>query len=258
MSGASLLLSIKVLLVPAFLLLVTVIGKLFGPQTAGWLAGLPLVTGPILFVLALENGNAFASIAATSATAAILASASFCVVYARVAQRTSWPLAWLVAQLAWFVAAFILVQLPSNIWVNLLLAVATLLVAPYAFPVVAKGRYSRAIPPSELLLRMAAGAALTVAVSQAADTLGGAWSGLFAVFPVLAATLAVFSHRSEGAAFTATLLRGLVTGLYSAAAFSAVLAYALQLATLPLALATAIGAGLTVQAATLMRMRRAR
>lgn len=258
MAEVSVELWIKVLLVPAFLFLVTIIGKLSGPQLAGWLAGLPLVTGPILFVLALENGNAFASVAATSATAAIVAAVSFAVVYARAAQRTSWPLAWLMALLAWFAVAFVLTLLPGNTLANFVLALVVLLVGPRAFPVVEQGAYSRTIPPSELLLRMAAGAALTVAVSGTAHALGGAWSGVLSVFPVLSSILAVFSHRSQGATFTATLLRGLVAGLYSAAAFSAVFACALQGASLPLALVSAVGACLAVQAVTLARMKRAR
>ena len=71
---------------------------------------------------------------------------------------------------------------------------------------------------------MLAGAVLTVAVTQAAATLGPALSGLFAMFPVMSTVLVGFSHRASGADFAVALLRGMVNGYYAFAVFCLVLA----------------------------------
>jgi uncharacterized membrane protein (GlpM family) len=79
----------------------------------------------------------------------------------------------------------------------------------------------------KLLLRMMAGALLTLAVTLLASTVGDRWSGLLAVFPVLGSVMAVFSQQTRGPAFTAALLRATATGMYSFSAFCLVLALAL-------------------------------
>lgn len=248
------LLPLKLLLVPAFLLLLSLAGRHFGPSIAGWLAGLPVVAGPILFVLALENGSNFAISAATSSTAAVFASVSFSLAYAHVSLRAAWPKALAAALGAWASAASLLALLPQAPLLSLAIALVTLLLAPAAFPSPVPDVRARNLSPAQLGLRMAAGAALTVAVSGVATTVGSTWSGLLAVFPVLGIVLAVFSHRIDGAAFASTLLRAMARGLYSFTAFCSALAFTLQLVGIPAAFAIATAASIAVQAVTRRRL----
>jgi uncharacterized membrane protein (GlpM family) len=184
--------------------------------------------------------------------AAVVASTAFGLAYAHAAQRHGWPLALAAGLAAWLLAAALLQQLAPGLPVALLLAVASLSLAPRAFPKVVPEAAHRA-GPQELLLRMAAGAALTLAVAQAAGPLGGHWSGLLALFPVLASVLAVFSHRHSGPGFAATLLQGLARGMFSLVAFFAVLAPLLPRRPLAEAFGAAVLACLLVQLATLRR-----
>jgi hypothetical protein len=123
------MLALKLLLVPAFLALLTLAGRLFGPGIAGWLAGLPLVAGPILLVLALENGGAFAAQAATATVSAVLALVSYSLAYAHVAQRAGWPVALAAGFVAWAVVATALAFATPSLGTAVALALATLLVA---------------------------------------------------------------------------------------------------------------------------------
>ena len=59
------MLALKLTLVPVFLLIVSMSGKWWGPSIAGWLAGLPVVAGPILYLLVLAHGPVFGAHAAT-------------------------------------------------------------------------------------------------------------------------------------------------------------------------------------------------
>ncbi|MFJ2363586.1 hypothetical protein ACIPIN_07735 [Pseudomonas sp. NPDC087697] len=221
------MLLLKLSLIPGFLLLISLAGKRWGPSVAGWLSGLPVVVGPILFFLAVEQGPAFAAQAATAALSAMFAMIAFCVVYAQAAQKLDWPAALMIALLSWATAAVVLSLIPASLVFSTLAATTALLAAPYLFPSVQPLASGPAPKSDKLLLRMLAGALLTLAVTLLASTVGERWSGLLAVFPVLGSVMAVFSQQTRGPAFTAALLRATATGMYSFAAFCLTLALAL-------------------------------
>ena len=101
---------------------------------------------------------------------------------------------------------------------------------------------------------MAAGALMTLFVTYLASPLGSRWSGLLAVFPTLGSVLAVFSQRTQGAAYAATLLRAMATGLYSFAAFGITLSLALGSFGVPASFAMAVASCVIVQLATRRRL----
>jgi uncharacterized membrane protein (GlpM family) len=213
------MLALKLVLVPIFLLLVSMSGKWWGPRVAGWLAGFPVVAGPILFLLALEKGPEFAAQAAALSVSAICASEVFNFAYAWVCKRNAWPTALMVGLVAWLVAASSLSMLPVSIaWATGVAAFAVMFgqrflprsnVVPAGLPL----RYR------DLALRMAAGAILTLVVTYLSSAVGPKWTGLLAVFPLLGIVLCVSSQRAHGPEFVISLLRGMVLGRFSFAAF---------------------------------------
>lgn len=78
---------LKLLLVPSLIALVTLAGRRWGPDLAGWLSAFPIVSGPILLTIALEQGSGFAAIAAANTLPAVLAIAVFSIACARIARR---------------------------------------------------------------------------------------------------------------------------------------------------------------------------
>lgn len=240
------MLLLKLLVIPGFLLLISLAGKRWGPSVAGWLSGLPVVVGPILFFLAIEQGEVFAAHAATAALSAMFAMIAFCVTYAQVAQRTGWPLALASSLLVWAIAAIALSVIPASLALSVIAAATALLAAPYLFPKVQPIVAGPAPKSDKLFMRMLAGALLTLAVTLLASTVGERWSGLLAVFPVLGSVMAVFSQQTRGPAFTAALLRATATGMYSFAAFCLVVALTLPDMGLP-----GFGLGVAVSVAML-------
>ncbi|NML29782.1 hypothetical protein [Paraburkholderia antibiotica] len=222
------MLALKLVLVPAFLAALTFAARAWGPSVAGWLAGLPVVAGPIVLLLALERGPAFAAQASVASIAAIAASEAFNLAYAWTCRRTDWPLALLAGSAGWFGAALLLVRLPGGPgWA----AVAAVVVAGAAVAVSQNGlpRVTGPVPAVrvggiDLAVRMLAGALLTLAVTAVSASLGAAWSGVLSVFPLLGSVLAVSAQRAHGADFVALLMRGMVVGRGSFAAFFAVTA----------------------------------
>jgi uncharacterized membrane protein (GlpM family) len=253
------LLALKLVLVPAFLAVISFAGKRWGPNVAGWLAGFPSLTGPILAFLAYERGAEFTVQAAVLSLAAVVPAISFGVAYAWSCARLPWPGALACAMAAWMSAALLLAQLPLSVPLSLGLSLATLFVAPRLFPRPRGQWSSRALPAQELLLRMGAGAAMVLGVTAAAEALGSTWTGLFAAFPVMSIVLAVFSHRANGAGFTATLLRSMVAGFYAYLTYCLAMALALPAMDAGWAITTAVLAAVLVQgAAKLIMMRFAR
>ncbi|MBN3854266.1 hypothetical protein G3N59_12815 [Paraburkholderia sp. Ac-20340] len=225
------MLALKLTLVPLFLLFVSMSGKLWGPRVAGWLAGLPVVAGPILFLLVIEHGDAFGARAATLSLYAILASEAFNFAYAWTCRARPWWLALAAGLCAWFVAACVLSHLPVSWPWALGVALAATCFGQAFLPrstASASGASGANLTRTDLATRMAAGAALTLAVTAMSARLGPAWSGLLAVFPLLGSVLAVSSHRAQGAPFVIALLRGMVLGRFGFAAFCLVLALGLS------------------------------
>lgn len=221
------MLILKLLLIPGFLLLISLAGKRWGPSVAGWLSGLPVVVGPILFFLAIEQGPQFAAHSAVAALSAMFAMIAFCITYAQVAQRANWPWALAISMSVWAVLALVLSLIPPSLPFSVVAAAVALLASPYLFPDVQPVLKGTAPKSDKLIWRMIAGAALTLVVTMLASTVGERWSGLLAVFPVLGSVMAVFSQQSRGPAFTAALLRATATGMYSFSAFCLVSALTL-------------------------------
>lgn len=241
------MLALKLALVPTFLLLVSVAGRLWGPAVAGRLAGLPLVTGPILFFLALEQGTEFTARASAAALSAVFASQCCSVMYAHAAQRLPWPMALSASLSTWFLAAWLLSALPMSMPIALALALGSLALATRLFPRVTLPTVTARQSHAELICRMIAGAALTLGVTWAGEIVGERWTGLLSVFPLLGSVLAVFSHRTFGAAYAAVILRGLTIGMYSFAAFCVALSMALPAFGVGGGFVVSVGTALAVQ-----------
>ena len=241
------MLLLKLLLVPILIALITLAGRRWGPALAGWLAGFPVVTGPVLLMIGLEQGPAFAGRAAQASLTAILANIGFSIGYSWAALRCPWYACVAAGGLAFAVVGTLLVLVPLSLWGGLALTLAGLLVAPRIFP--RKPDVLPAAKPSrlELPVRMLAGGLLSVAVTMFARRMGPAVSGLFSVFPVVSLLFAVFSHLTWGAGGSIRLLSGMVPGFYAFAAFCCTAALVLPQAGLAVGFAMALGCALLVQ-----------
>ncbi len=89
----------------------------------------------------------------------------------------------------------------------------------WGLPVPGPHAGSASRPPHDLLLRGVTAAVMVVAVTSASGLLGPAWSGVLAPFPTVTSVLAGFSLAHDPRPATQTLLRSMVIGFFSFAAF---------------------------------------
>jgi len=244
-------LCLKLFLVPVLILGITLAGRRWGPAVAGWLSAFPVISSPILFFIATEQGAAFAAVSAIATLSAVLANLCFGLAYAWPATRSGWRLSIVSGLSAFAVAVLALNQWAPTLPLACGAVFGTLFVAPYCYPSGAglANLEARSGGRSDLGWRMTAAGLLVLLVTGFASTLGPRMSGLLAMFPVMGSVLAVFSHRQYGPAFAILLLKNMVWGYYAFAVFCAVLAVCLPLFTVQAAFVLALGAAVSVQAA---------
>ena len=221
------MLALKLFLVPSLIGMVTLVARWRGPALAGWLAGCPIVAGPVLLLVAIENGPVFAAAATSGALYTALVNAFFCLGYAWTAVRWPWQISLAGGLAAYAIAAKLLLWFSPSTYPTLFLTLGGLWFISSAFPARTELNPRPSQSVGELSARMIFGACLVVTVTFFSPALGPRLSGMMSGFPVLACVLAVSSHRVEGAELAVRLLHGMVIGFYVMLFFFFVLALVL-------------------------------
>ena len=253
----SILLGLKLTLVPLLIGGVTLAGRRWGPGVAGWLAAFPVFSAPILLFIAIEQGAPFAANASAATLSAVLAILTFGISYAWAATQYGWKASALISFVCYFLTVAVLNFWGPSLFIAGIAVAAALFIAPRVYPQPGPPEKSTASAGSgDIWLRMGAGAALVLFVTHFSSSLGPRLSGLFAMFPLIASVLAVFSHKDSGSAFTIRLMRGMVLGYYAFASFCLILTLTLPHMNIGMAFLLALGAAVLVQGMSRIYMKR--
>jgi hypothetical protein len=220
------LLLLKLVLVPALIAAVTLAARRWGARVGGILGAFPLVAGPILFFLGVEQGDAFVAAAARAALVALVGVAAFSVAYAWVALRSRWPAS---VAAGWVAFALIGVPLQHVRWTAgsaLAAALAGFLLGAWCLPAQPEAAPRPLAPAWDLPLRMGTAVTLVLVVTSMAAWMGPHLTGALTPFPVATAVLLAFTHHQEGAAGAVGYLRGFLPAMWSFALFCFVIAVA--------------------------------
>lgn len=213
------LLLAKILVVPSFLFFISIAGRYWGSFVSGILSGLPVIAGPITVFLAIEQGEAFAITASQSTLQGILALLCFCFVYGKAALAWHWLPSLLIGWTSYMMVVMLLTITTFSPLLSIALICLCIRVFTWFTPTEAGPVKILSISAHEILCRMGCAAALVLAVTHFADTLGTTYSGVFAAFPIAATVLAVFTHAFHGGYQASLLLRGVMFGVLSLAIF---------------------------------------
>jgi hypothetical protein len=250
------LLLLKVVLTPVLIGGATLAARRWGPAIGGLIVALPLTSGPVLFFMALDQGPAFASVAAVGSLLGLAAIASFCVAYAWTDRRAG-PIPSVAAGAAAFAVAGAALHavIGAPLWLVVALVVAAVVAATRAIPRSGAAHGPLPHPSWDLPARMIVATCLVVIITAAAPILGPGWSGIVATLPVYLAVMAVFTHRHAGRAAADDVLRGLLAGLYGTAAFYVVVTLGLGAAGIAVTFSAAVAVALAIEAASLRILR---
>ncbi len=245
MTTAGLILALKLALAPALISLASLAGRRWGPAVSGWFIGLPLTTGPVALILAVQEGPAYAAAAAVGTLAGGLTLVVYALAYSWLAQKWRWPGA--VAGSAVVVGATTAVlrgvTLTAPQWLALVTVAAA--VAITRLPAARVGGPAAAAAPWwDLPSRIVIATGVILTLTGLAPWLGAALTGLLATFPIYTTILAAFAQHQQGVAAAVRLQRGAVAGVFALEAFF----FTLHLGLVPLGIGPAFALALAVAA----------
>jgi hypothetical protein len=243
----STLLLLKLTIAPGLVWLGTLAGRRWGPRAGGFVAGFPNSAGPILLLIAMEQGASFGSKTAASGLLGLIALAAFNPAYVWTAKKAP---VWLSLLAGW--TAFSLMMLLLKSWhppliVALISALGAINLARLLMPDLPIPDHLPTSSTWELPMRLVSAVLIVLTITEAAEILGPSWSGMLSPFPVISAVLAAFSHASLGAAGASRTLKGVLLALNAVALFMAIVSYLLPVHGIALSFTLALTAGAFLQ-----------
>jgi len=248
---------LKIAMAPMLIGLASLAGRKWGPAISGWIVGMPLTTGPVIFILAVQQGTTYATTAVLGTLSGGFSLMLFALAYSWLARSFRWPFTLTISLLLFFAMTFVLQQqtfalIPLFLSIILLLTLTLRLLPPDRIPAQVT---PMALPWWDLPARMIVATTLVVALTSFSSVLGPRLTGLLATLPIYASTLSVFAQQLQGSAAAARVQRGLMLGLYSFAGFYLFLGATLVPLGIAIGFSGAIGVALLIQGGSLRVLR---
>jgi len=245
------ILVLKLVLAPVIIGSASLAGRKWGPAISGWIIGLPLTSGPVIFFVALSHPVSFAANAILGVISSGISLVLYVLTYAWLARRFRWYVA-LTGSLLVFAASTTLLETVSFPLIPSFLAVcAAITLGLRLMPndVLKPGNAEMGLwdIPSRILI----GTSFILLITESASFLGPRLTGLLTTIPLYVTILTVFAHRHQGPAAAAHLLRGLLYGLFAFAAFFITLGLFLEKAGIAVSFLSAIAVALAIQGISL-------
>jgi hypothetical protein len=216
---------------------------------------MPVVAGPVLVFVTIEQGAVFGAQAAHATLAGLIGTVAFTVVYARTSERLPWYACLLLGWLTFGVTAYALFVLQPTLAMSLVALFAATIAGRRMLPAIAEPTSPATNPRADLPLRLVATATLVLVLTAVADRLGPRLSGLLNAFPVLTTIITAFTHAQGGSAATIAFVSAFVRSIMGFGMFCFVLALALVRVNLAAALLSALAGQLIVSGLTLRASR---
>jgi hypothetical protein len=249
------ILVLKLILAPFIIGSASLAGRKWGHAVSGWIVGMPLTSGPVIFFVALSHDVTFAANAALGVISGGLSLVAYALTYARLATRFRWHIALTGGFLVFAVSTTFLQNITFPI-IPIFLAVCLAIVFGLRLmpnDVVEEGD---AQPggwdiPSRILI----GTSFILLLTGSASFIGPRLTGLLTTIPLYVTILAIFAHRHQGPAAAAHVLRGLLYGMFAFAGFFITLSSLIEKAGIAASFLSAIVVALAIQGMSLWILR---
>ncbi len=229
----------KIAVPPILVALMSLAARRFGPTIGGLFIGLPWMTGPVLFFLAHDKGEAFAIRACLGIELAVWGMGAFILAFGILARFVAWPFCLVAAIAGYLGVACVTRDLDMPLWAAAAGGVATLLATAFLLP---KPRAAVAMGPLpwwDIPARMATTFCLVAGIMFGADRLGPQLSGILASYPVILTVIASFTLQQWGPDAVLRIYKSSALSLIGFVLFFLVIGYGMPVMGLTAAFATA-------------------
>lgn len=215
---------VRLLATPLLLIVLTWYGARRGARAAGIWAAFPVVTGPILGILAYQHGPDLVVDLLDFTLPTILANLAFGLAFAwgttrRPAGGSAALQCLALGLLAYAGIAALIVALQPPVLLSACLVALSLWWAPRAYPRAQEDVPLPVVTSSAIYWQKACtGGVVVVLVTYGTEAVGHRWGGVLAMFPAMASVMATYYHGHDGG-LSRHFLRGMPKGYWSFAAF---------------------------------------
>ncbi len=247
---------LKLILAPVIIGSASLAGRKWGPAVSGWIVGLPLTSGPVVFFVALSHDATFAANAALGVISGGLSLVAYALTYAWLATRFRWPIAITSSLLVFAGSTALLQNFTFPLFPIFLVVCAAIIIGLRLMPndivEMTEAQAGRWDIPARILI----GTSFILLLTDIAPFIGPRLTGLLTTIPLYVTILTVFAHRHQGPAAAAHVLRGMLYGMFAFAGFFLTLSLLIERAGIAVAFLSAIAIALAVQGVSLWVLRK--
>lgn len=251
------ILVLKLILAPIIIGSASLAGRRWGPAVSGWIVGMPLTSGPVIFFVALSHGTAFAANSSLGVISGALSLVAYALTYSWLATRFRWQISIFGSLFIFSLLTLYLQGITVSLFPIVALAAAAISAGLWFMPndVIVKND-NKQISRWDIPARIFIGTSFILLLTGVAPLIGSRMTGLLTTIPLYVTILAIFAHRDHGPAAAAHVLRGLLYGMFAFLGFFLVLSLLIEHSSLGTAFGAAILTALVIQGTTLFILRK--
>jgi uncharacterized membrane protein (GlpM family) len=250
------ILVLKVILAPVIIGSASLAGRKWGPAVSGWIVGMPLTSGPVIFFVALSHENVFAANAALGVLSGGLSLVAYALTYSWLAVKFRWQISIAGSLLVFSISTALLQNFTFPLLPIFALVCVALVIGLWLMPKDVVEKESENKPGMwDIPARIFIGTSFILLLTGIAPMIGPRLTGLLTTIPLYVTILTVFSHRDQGPAAAAHVLRGLLYGMFAFTGFFITLNLLIERVNLSAAFGAAILAALVIQGSSLLILR---
>lgn len=250
------ILALKLILAPLIIGSSSLAGRKWGPAVSGWIIGLPLTSGPVIFFVALSHDTAFAANAALGVLSGGLSLVAYALTYSWLAVKFRWPIALAGGLFVFSTSTMLLQNFTFPLFPVFGMVCVALVIGLFLMPGGKAETGSESKPgPWDIPVRIFIGTSFILLLTGIAPLIGPRLTGLLSTVPLYITILTIFAHRNQGPTAAAYVLRGLLYGMFAFTGFFIVLSLLVERASLAITFGAAILSALIIQGLSLLILR---
>jgi hypothetical protein len=250
------ILVLKLILAPLIIGSASLAGRKWGPAVSGWIVGMPLTSGPVIFFVALSHERTFAANAALGVLSGGLSLVAYALTYSWLAVKFRWQIAIAGSLFVFSISTALLQNFTFPLWPIFGLVCTALVFGLHLMPKDVVEKESESKPGVwDIPARIFIGTSFILLLTGIAPLIGPRLTGLLTTIPLYITILTIFAHRNQGPAAAAHVLHGLLYGMFAFTGFFITLSLLIEQVSLAAAFGAAILAALIIQGLSLLILR---